>query len=350
MSLTLFFLGAALLFGIFIDMVQTTFGKGRSGWLTAPLSRALWRAALAAYRRRGHREVLNVAGPTILMMIPLLWTAVLWVGWIAIFSTDPHAVVEAQTRAPTGFWGKAYFAGMNIVTLGTGDMVGATPRWKVLSVIAAFSGLFTITLAVTYLVPIISAAAHRRQLAGYLSTLGRSVDEVLERSWNGKDFSALRSHLQTLCPMIERFTQQHLAYPALHFFHSSDRRTAAGPALARLYDALLVLEYCVPKESQPDPLLVKTAQRSIRQMLQTIFQSFDIRIRPEHPPLPVCRTVERNFDVRSRAALSRLPEPYRDDRRALLALVEDDGWSWRDVSSPTPDESRRAENGEEGVA
>lgn len=104
---------------------------------------------------------------------------------------------------------------MSIVTLGTGDIIAAGTGWKALSAVAAFTGLFTLTLAVSYLVPIISAAAGRRELAGLVGILGRSVDGILERSWNGSDFSSLGPYLQSLCPMIERFTQQHLAYPAL---------------------------------------------------------------------------------------------------------------------------------------
>lgn len=105
MSLTLFVLDVILILGALIDMTQTTFGAGRSGWISAPVTRGIWRIAFGIYRRRGLRTVLAATGPLILLLIPLLWTSILWIGWLGVFSSDPYAVVEYGTRAPVDLWG-----------------------------------------------------------------------------------------------------------------------------------------------------------------------------------------------------------------------------------------------------
>jgi len=118
----------------------------------------------------------------------------------------------------------AYFTGFLVVTLGTGDFVASTSWWRVLTDVAAFSGLFLVTLAITYLTSVVSAVVARRTLAIHVNALGGSATDILARGWDGERFSpGFTQHLVMLTDKLTMSAEQHLAYPVLHYFHTHHR-------------------------------------------------------------------------------------------------------------------------------
>lgn len=101
-------------------------------------------------------------------------------------------------------------------TLGNGDFTAATGAWQVLSVLASINRLIAVTLAITFLVPVASGVVLRRHLAVAIATLGETPRRLLERSWNGTDFSLLESHVERVVSEIGLLTQRHMAYPVVH--------------------------------------------------------------------------------------------------------------------------------------
>ncbi len=103
------------------------------------------------------------------------------------------------------------------------------------------------------------------------------------RSWNGRDFRGLAGHLEALAPRIQEAGQRHLTYPVLHFFGSSDRRTAAPVAIAVLHEALTLLWFGVDLSLRPEPISVEPAREAIGSFLDTLAGAF---IAPAPDPLP----------------------------------------------------------------
>jgi hypothetical protein len=201
----------------------------------------------------------------------------------------------------------------------------------VATVVAAANGFFFVTLAVAYLLPLITAVIEKRQLAAYLTALGRRPEEMLVQAWTGRDFGVLPTHLVALVPMLTLLSQRHLAYPILHYFHSLERETAIGPSVAALDEALTLIEYAVAPELRPDSTALRPLRWSVGLFLKTLESEF-LTPGDEAPPLPALgplgdagiRTLSAG-DFRSAAAA------LAQRRRLLLALVEQSGWTWEDA-------------------
>ncbi|MEP0546383.1 MAG: hypothetical protein ABJF88_05585 [Rhodothermales bacterium] len=117
---------------------------------------------------------------------------------------------------------------------------------------------------------VVSAVAAKRQLAGSIHSLGETPSDVVRRAWDGSGFAGLDQHLPSLGSALEHHDQRHAAYPILHYFHSTERRTALGPAVAVLDDALLILTEGVAPDARPAPAIVEPTRRTVGSFLTTL--------------------------------------------------------------------------------
>jgi hypothetical protein len=81
---------------------------------------------------------------------------------------------------------KIFYTGYTLSTLGLGDMEPEGNFWDILTAILSFTGLILISIAITYLIPVVSAEIAKRKIS--VNTIGGSVEEMLLNYWDGKDF------------------------------------------------------------------------------------------------------------------------------------------------------------------
>ena len=338
----LFAAGLVVVSVTMLDALRTTVASG-GGPLTSLVSRLLWQAFAAAHRRGAGRRLLTVAGPLILLTAVALWIVSLWAGYVLLFSADASAVVTSQTGAPANVWGRVYFAGYTLFTLGIGNYVPQGSFWEVLTALASINGLFLVTLSITYLIPVLSAAVAKRQFGALISDLGATPQQVLEASWNGRDFKGLESYLAQLIPLLELHTYRHLAYPVLHYFHSAERHAAVGISVAVLDEALLVLAEGVPAALRPAPALLVPARRAIGNFLETLSETYveASERAPAGPDLEMLRCLGVQVEEPDVFADRVRAEDGR--RRLLEALVLDGGWTWEAVTGSTADGTAEAD-------
>ena len=67
---------------------------------------------------------------------------------------------------------KNLFTGYTLSTLGNGDFKPGTSFWRIYTVIISLSGLSILTIAITYLVQVLTAEISKRRLSIYIATLG----------------------------------------------------------------------------------------------------------------------------------------------------------------------------------
>ena len=332
MSFLLLSCGAALLLLALADLLWTTMGEG-GGPVTKRVTSLLWGLALRVYRRWPHHQLLSIAGLAAFLSAVLLWIVLLWAGWLLVFNSSTDAVINAQTRVPADVWERVYFTGFTIFTLGTGDYQPNGRPWQVLTALASFNGLFLVTFSITYLVPVVQAATHKRYLAVYVSSLGQSAQAILIHCWNGQDFTPLVQHLTAITPDVAQLEQRHLAYPVLHYFHAKQRPEGAALSLSALDEALTILEHGI----EPDAKLEEGAFRPIRQVITEFLETLSsIYIDPEDeaPPPPSLDPLrERGLPVVSDETFEARVAQLDKRRRLLKALVRNDGWSW-DTTQP----------------
>ena len=332
MSLPLLLLGVFLLLLVLADLLWTTMGEG-GGPVTKRVTSLLWGLALRVHHRWPSHRLLSIAGLAVFLSAVVLWIALLWVGWLLVFNSSTGAVVHAQTKAPADVWERVYFTGFTIFTLGTGDYQPSGRPWQVLTALASFNGLFLVTFSITYLVPVVQAATHKRYLAVYISSLGQSAQAILVHSWDGEGFTALGQHLAAVTSDIAHLEQRHLAYPVLHYLHAKQRPEGIALSLSALDEALTILAYGVEPEVRLEEGTFRPAQQVITEFLETL-SSIYIDPEDEAPPPPSLAPLrERGIPVVSDEVFEERVARLDKRRRLLKALVRNNGWSW-DTTHP----------------
>ena len=324
--------GCLLVIAAMVDLVWTSLWvDGGAAPLTRSLGNLAWRLLLALGRNR--RFPISAAGPLVLTFTVGAWIAILWAGWFLIFASDPSAVISSQSRAVANNWDRLYFAGYTLFTLGNGEFQPNGSWWRIATAVAAGSGLVAITLAITYLLSLVSAAVSGRAFAAQVDGLGARPAEAVAASWDGRSYAPIAIALQALSSQVAQLGEQYLAYPVLRYFHAGDAARSPIVALARLEQILAVVHHGVPRNVQPAPLLLGSVRASIGAVLDSLPRQL---FRKAQEPLPApgldpLRTacLPHVSDREFAAALGSEAER----RSRMRGLLEAHGWSPEDLQS-----------------
>jgi hypothetical protein len=318
--------GVGVILVTLVDVHITTISMRGGGPVSLRITRLLWRPA-ARSTRVSHR-VLEVYGSLMLPLTIALWYVLLYGGWALVFFSHPSAVLDATTGVPAQWWERLYFVGYVISTLGNGELRPGAGMWQLLTVAASVSGLALITLAITYITPVMSSVVHKRQVASSMLSFGETPADILGNAWNGNTFEPLTIHLTNLAPSLSRLAQQHMAYPILHYFHSAERSLALAPAIAVLDDALTLLRFGVADSHRLEPVTLGTAVAAVDTLL-TALEAAHIDPADAAPAPPPLAILDRlGIPGVPEDAYDACAEEVRTRRALLLGFVESDGWSW----------------------
>lgn len=329
MSILAAVLGGGLIALAAFDAILTTLSLAGGGPITNAVARGLWAAIPKATRRVAAGKLV---GPGILLAVFTVWALLFWGGWTLLFFAAPDAVVNSQSGAPADGWDRLYYAGYVLTTLGIGDYRPQGRLFQVLTPVAAGSGFFLITLAVTYVLSVLSAVLAKRQLAFSIFSLGRTPTEMMLRSWVHSGFESLADQIDELSKDVVMLAQQHLAYPVLHYFQTRDVRMAPTVALAVLDEALSVLEHGLDTAHRPDPTSLTRTRLAIELFTETVAPHLDTGESPPPPALGPLR--EAGVPLIDDAAFQRQLQELKPRRRRLARLLENEGWDWDAVTVP----------------
>jgi hypothetical protein len=273
-------------------------------------------------------------GGTILVLVNLfVWILLTWLGWALIFSISPDSILRTENLMPATLWEKIYFLGFTIITLGVGDYQPGGDIWRILTIVASFNGFILLTLAITYLISIVTSVISKRGLAGYISSLGESPEDIVIRSYQNGDFNNLIPHFNALTPLIMNITQQHLAYPVLHSFHSSQPQTSFVISLAALDEAITILEHGVPKDLELPSTTLYTLRRAITMFISSQNQMVSLNS-IKAPPFPDLQQLkDSGILVVDKNDFKDKLNNLNKRRELLYGLVHRDGWNWEEVIS-----------------
>ncbi len=268
MDWTYVIIGGLVVLAVVVDIAWSTLALSGGGPITNAVSRAVWWTMRGVRRITGSRKVLLAAAPAILLGVVFTWAALLWTGWAVIYLAAPDAVVDATTSAPAVVLDRFYFIGFTMFTLGTGDYVGGTPGWRFLSSVVSFSGLFAVTLAITYIIPIVRAGVEKRRLALAIHSLGSSAGEIVANGWDGDRFEGLALQLKDLTPQLLLHAERHLVFPVVHYLVALDERASLPENLLSLHDAVQILGEGVEEAHRPDPSILGGTEFAIDFLLE----------------------------------------------------------------------------------
>ncbi|WP_408959360.1 ion channel [Natrinema sp. 74] len=322
-----FFVGAVLLGVAVVDLLWTTLWvEGGAGPLTSRLMAWTW----SVFKRIGDRNsrLLTLAGPAILVVGLSVWILLLWAGWTLIFASGAHPLIDTIDKGPLSWFEHVYVTGYTIFTLGNGDYVPRDGVWQLAVTLATASGMLFVTLIVTYVLSVLDAVTQKRSFASDVSGLGTSGDEIVRAGWDGEEFRGLEVPLNDLASQLNTLTENHKAYPILHYFHSNQRSRAPVASIAALDDALTLFRFGVSDGDRPDDITVKTVRASVHSYLETLHDTF-VEPADRTPPAPTLEPL-RNAGVPtvSDEAFDAAVVDLDERRRRLLALISSDVRQW----------------------
>ena len=339
MNYLVFFSGFVLLTLAVLDLLFTALSPHGAGFITGRLSKTLWRFFLLFSRNTGTRKMLELAGAIITAIVLINWLILIWTACTIMIYSEENSVMNMETNTPAGLVSKIYFTGYTLSTMGNGDMEPGDGFWEFFTALFSFSGLILISIAITYLIPVLSAEIAKRRLSVYITTLGCSATEIIENNWNGKDIKGLEVHFGRLTPMIIAHAQNHNAYPILHFYHTSNKKESFVLNLTNLDEAITIMLLHVPEAQRPSNTETYPLRKAISNYLITIKTAY-INPAQEAPEIPLLT----NFDQlgipysADQKSIATYYEQLQDRRKALLGLVQDDGWQWEDLDAGSYDQ------------
>jgi hypothetical protein len=321
MQLILLPLGVLVLVATTVDLFATVSQPGRhGGFLATRLVDVFWQGALRLHRTWPSHRRLAAAGTACVVSMPLCWMTGMWLGWSLVFTSADPAVVDARTGDPAGTTARIYYAGYSLFTSGLGDKLPGGGWWEIATVLATAMGLGLVTLAITYLVPVVQAGTARRSVARQITRLGSTPEGIVGRSWRPPEITVLAHAATELLPRFELLTEQHLTYPVLHYLHSIDVATAFAPRVAALHDAMLLTR--AEHASNDERLRFELLREAIADLANTFPIEEDLS--EDALDLPPLREDRAATAVDDRS----------EERRRLQTLVRRDGWDWSAVTRP----------------
>lgn len=200
------------------------------------------------------------------MGVLLTWVLAMVAGWALLFNGDDAAVVDSSSQAPADVVAKIAYAAGALAGAGAG-YTASTGGWQLANNVAALCGLALFTLAISYLLQVVTAATQKRALALHISGLGAGPAEIAAAGAGQPSLVSIGSQITSLTTQPALIARQHLALPVLHYLHVGDPNAAIELAVARLDDALTVIESGLPGDHAA---VVRPARLAIDDYLRTI--------------------------------------------------------------------------------
>ena len=298
------------------DVFRTVLWSDKgAGPVTAAITSMVRR--MSARSRRS--AVVSAAGPVALLLIISAWAVLLLVGFTLVLEWDPDAIRTAVTERPSDAFGRAYYVGFTLFTLGMGDLVPTTDWARAVTVLMNAVGMFLVTLSVTYLLPVISASVKARSFSSSVLAIGETPEEIVIEAWDGQRVQ-LEHQLRSFASEVTALSEQQLAYPVLHLFRSPDHGSSTPRAVAVLDDVLTMLDAVPPSAAPPGP-----ARRQLRSAIGGYLASFRPRGGDETAPSPPDLDALAAAGIpleRDQAAIDLRADEQAERRAALDALVQ----------------------------
>ncbi|EDL66334.1 hypothetical protein BSG1_03240 [Bacillus sp. SG-1] len=320
--------GILVLALVIVDLLWTTIWVDGGG---GPLSRRLGKGFWYTLRKisSDNSKILRLAGPMILSLTLIIWILLLWIGWTLVFSADVESILLSQNKNPiTTVAERIYFVGFTLFTLGIGDYIPKRGFWQIVTTFATGTGMLFITLSVSYVVSVVSGVVQKRAFAKSITGLGNDWVTIVKNSWNGQDLHNIDLFMKDISSQLIVLTQQHKAYPILHYYHSQDKEQSSSVALALFDEVLTVYEFGVKDENKPNQVWIKEGRSSVTDYLDTLHAVFFKPAPSSPPPLDIKPLREEGLPVKSTQEFNIALSNLVTRREQLLGLVEQDAWDW----------------------
>lgn len=280
------FLLLLIAYDVYATVLHTT---ARFGPVGEGLNRTVWGAAcLVAFRlsRVRRHKFLNAVGP---LLMPLL-VAVFVVSIVVAFALVYYPRMPEQfvlSHDPDGpRWINAlYFSGITLTSVGYGDIVPRAAPMRFVAMFESATGLFLISLAVTYLLTVYRALERKRAVAlSFYHQAGEGADAagyIAHHCVEGR-FYGLREALRTATRDIQGLHEAHVEHPVIHYFHPIEVYKSLPRMLFLLLESCAIIHTSLDMAEYSDLRdfpEVRTLEANTRQVLGELVTSLDLERR-----------------------------------------------------------------------
>lgn len=229
--------GLFLILVSFLDFFHTTLSGNGFGWISKSVNFLLNRVILL----NQERTIFNYSGLLHLLVTTFVWLLLLFLGAFLVFTSGDEMVISASTYLPADYTERFYYTSYVLSTLGVGDFVPGNETSQVLTGILSFTGFILITTGMTYLLGVVNSVLSKKELAFYISSLGKDVEELYNFFKADEELSPLVNQSSDIRNQILKNASSYLAFPIVNYFLTKNRNYSAVVQIATLYEVLIVL-------------------------------------------------------------------------------------------------------------
>lgn len=315
-----------LVWDVFVTVLS---GKG-AGPLSSRWYRLVWGGLLIVHARRPIHSVLSFAGPFMLIASIVLWYVLLVAALFLALAAFHGSVVNNLTGDPAAGLDLAYFVTSTTSSLGYGDRVPSGFPWTIASTTATLAGTVILTISLSYVLAVLSAAIERRKLARGIFGLGETTREMIETATQSEGRETLNALVLDLVSQIDHQALKLLAYPVLKYFHSTRQELSLARALLAASDATFVLGL-MPADTRPAQWVLGMLDSSVDKYV-ALGNSVESSGCGSTQDMGGLREVAHGLGLAH--AFEDTWGAYRPRRRRLLEMCRADGWRESTASQP----------------
>ena len=331
MDLIFLISGIILLVLVTIDLLSTILLMNGGGLISNFICKIIWNLLFKLSNKNARSSLLAKSGVLIIISLFVTWFLLIWMSFSLIYISDQNSVVDTSTEVITSAIGKIYFVGYTVSSLGNGDLKSGSDAWRIFSNVMSMYGTFFISLSISYLIPVLDAVIKKRALSGYIYQLGKTPEEIIKNGWNGEDFSILYSHFNTLYTMILQHSERHLAYPVLHYFHSTNPKYSA-PLTFTILDEAISIQKAFEIDKSPTAINWNILQETLESFID-VLDNYNAASKEAVPPFSYQDKISSLPVNNNREEIKRVVTELAERRKTLHGMIIHDGWEWKDVIS-----------------
>ena len=204
--------GGLLVLAVLREVFHTIFHPAGQGTLAMVVFRTIWRLS-----GRSGRPTRSLAGPASMVLVIVLWTAGLVLGWTLIYwAALPGDFIFAAPLDPDeqgGFLDALYFAMVTQSTLGFGDIAPQADTLRLLAPLQATIGFGLFTAAVTWVLSVYPALQRQRAAASTAHAI-----RTAHGASAGVEATTLARRAERLADAVSASRVDYVQFPSTFYF------------------------------------------------------------------------------------------------------------------------------------
>lgn len=185
-----------------------------------------------------------------------------------VFNSGDQMVVYEETHLPAAPAQRFYYICYLLSTAGFGKYIPGNSLSEFLSAIYSFSGFILLTIAMAYLISVINSMLLKKELALYISGLGKNVEALYHYFTVGKNLELLIGEHAYIRQMLNKNTSNLNTFPILSFFMTRHKPYALSLQMARLHEVLIFLKNRADPNDKCDIFILKSMLKAIQNYLE----------------------------------------------------------------------------------